>query len=131
MSRVVSATVVAGALAGLWIAACARTPVGPSLAGVTLQNVALQPTLGDRNLCCCHVVGTVRNANSVSVHVTITFAAYDGQKAEPLSRILYFIKDLEPGQAHSVDASGFLYPCAVIKDLKWEIDVKGIAYPPQ
>ncbi len=131
VGRLVVAAATAATAAIAWAAACARTPVGPSLAGVTLQNVTLQPTAGDRTLCCCHAVGTARNTNAVPVHVTITFAAYDGRQSEPLSRILYFIKDLEPGGSHAVDAPGFLYPCAVIRDLKWEIDVKGVTYPAQ
>ncbi len=127
----VGGTLVALGLAGWWLAACERVPIGPSLAGVTLKSIALQPTVGNPQLCCCHVVGTATNTNTVPVHVTIKFAAYDGRETDPLSRIVYFIKDLEPGATHAIDAAGFLFPCSVIKDLKTEVDVKGITYPPQ
>jgi hypothetical protein len=111
-------------------AGCSDAPVGPSLSAVTVSDIALRSTTGNASLCCCRVTGTSVNRNSVPVHVTITFAAQDGAQEEPLSRVLYFIKDLQPNARHAIDAPGFLFPCAIIKDVRTEIDVTGIADPP-
>ena len=90
-------------------------------------------------LCCCHVTGQARNDNSVAVHVTIKFSAFNAPPgpnapAEPLSTILYFIKDLQPGQTHQIEAPGFIFPCNQIpegiRNVKTEVEVKGITYPP-
>ncbi|HEY8550554.1 MAG TPA: hypothetical protein VIL35_11405 [Vicinamibacterales bacterium] len=116
------------------IAACEDSPTGPSLSAVTVQNLSLRPTTGNPGLCCCHVVGTARNDNTVPVHVTIKFAAFNQPNADPLSTILYFIKDLQPGQTHAIDAPGFIFPCNAIpegiRNVRTEIDVKGITFPP-
>jgi hypothetical protein len=115
-------------LATLWLAGC-HGPVGPSLDNVTFQNVALQPTAQNSALCCCHVVGSVTNGNSVGVHVTVKFVAYDGQRSDPLSSLIHFLPDLRSGETRTIDAPSFLLPCDLIKDLKKEVEVKGLTSP--
>lgn len=118
------------ALALMAAAGCSDSPTGPSLSAVAVSDIALRSTAGNPSLCCCRVTGTSVNRNSVPVHVTITFAAQDGEQDEPLSRILYFIKDLQPNARHAIDAPGFLLPCSIIRNVRTEIDVTGIAEPP-
>jgi hypothetical protein len=142
MMRELSRLVVASAFVGLTaigIAACADSPVGPSLSAVPVSNLGLRPSQSNPGLCCCHVTGQARNDNSVSVHVTIKFSAFNAPPgpnapAEPLSTILYFIKDLQPGQTHQFEAPGFIFPCNQIpegiRNVRTEVEVKGITYPP-
>ncbi|MPZ19035.1 MAG: hypothetical protein GEV06_14140 [Luteitalea sp.] len=111
-------------------AGCADSPVGPSLSAVTVSDVRLRPTTENATLCCCRVLATSANRNSVPVHVTVKFAAHDDQREQPLSRILYFIKDFQPDTERAIEASGFFLPCAAIRDVRMEIDVTGIADPP-
>jgi hypothetical protein len=108
---------------------CDKTPVGPSLGAATLSGIALRSTIGDPTVCCCHVVGTAKNNNSVAVDLTITFAAFDGKNPAPLATIEYFIKNLQPGASQAIDASGFLLPCSVINNVKSEVTASGIAFP--
>jgi hypothetical protein len=126
-------------VSALAVSACEDAPVGPSLGAVPVTNLGLKPSQGNPGLCCCHVTGVARNDNSVSVHVTIKFSAFNaapapGRDAEPLSTILYFIKDLQPGQTHQIEAPGFIFPCNQIpegiRNVKTEVEVKGITYPP-
>lgn len=122
------------ALAAFALAACEDAPVGPSLSAVPVTNLGLKPSQGNPGLCCCHVTGTARNDNSVTVHVTIKFSAFNTPTSEPLSTILYFIKDLQPGQTHQIDAPGFIFPCSQIpegiRNVRTEVEVRGISYPP-
>ncbi len=118
------------ALGGLWLAACGGTPTGPSISNVVLRNIALQPTTGNPNLCCCHVSGTAENGNTVPVHVTIKFSALDGVRDEPIATVLAFVSDLEPRTSRAIDAAGLIVPCSAIKELTTEVDVSGIAFPP-
>src|SRR5215207_2503120 len=81
-------------LSALGIAACEDSPVGPSLGAVPVTNLGLKPSQGNPGLCCCHVTGVARNDNSVAVHVTIKFSAFNAPPgpnapAEPLSTVLY------------------------------------------
>ena len=116
---------IAGAIAAsVALGSCDRSPTGPSLANVALSGVTLQSTVGNASLCCCRVVGTATNQNDRPVHVTLKFSAFDGQNALPLSTVVYFIEDLQPRATHRIDASGFLFSCARIADLKTEIDVR-------
>jgi hypothetical protein len=115
------------------LSACEGTPDGPSLADVPLTNIGLRPTLGDATACCCHVTGTVTNSNSVPVHVTIKFAAFQNATApDPFASVVYFIEDLQPGARHNVDAAGFLVPCSAInlQFLRKELSVRGVTFPP-
>ena len=111
--------------------ACRGLPQGPSLSDITVSPLRLEPTLDDDpTLCCCRVVGTVRNNNRVPVHATFRFSAFDGERAEEISSILFFVPDFQPRTDRPIDAHGFIFPCNVIKELKTELDIKGIAFPP-
>lgn len=129
------AGVLAGAVLLLCVSiGCEGTPAGPSLADTTLTNVSLRPTLAnDATACCCHVTGVLSNNNSVPVHVTIKFAAFQSSTSpDPFASVLYFVEDLRAGARHNVDASGFLVPCNAINPqfLRKEISVRGVSYPP-
>jgi hypothetical protein len=122
---------ISGVLASLALTAgCTQPPLGPSLTSVTLDSITLQPTQGNSSLCCCRVVGGATNRNTVATHVTIKFAAFDGTSDKAIGTIFYFIKDLQPNQRANIDASGFLFSCAQVKQLKTEIDVNGLITPP-
>ena len=109
---------------------CRGLPNGPSLADLNVGPLRLEPTIGDPALCCCRVVGSVRNSNRVPVHVTFKFSAFDGERADPISTILFFIPDFEPRTDRPIDAHGFIFPCNAIRQLKTDVDIKGIAFPP-
>lgn len=109
---------------------CQGSPTGPSLTNLLLQPpLSLQVTSQTASLCCCRVVGTATNRNDVPVHVTMKFSAFDGQQSDPIARILYFIKDLQPFAPHAISAPAFLLPCLSIAELKTEITVNGIVFP--
>lgn len=108
---------------------CEGLPAGPSLANVTVSNLRTQPTIGDANLCCCHVVGTARNNNGVALHATLKFALLDANQQE-ISRVVYFIENFQPAASHQIDAGGFLFECARVSSIKYEVSVRGLATPP-
>lgn len=99
------------------------------MSSVTLQNVTLQATAGDSSLCCCRAAGSVTNRNSVAVDVTVKFSAFSGSDPIPLGTVIYFVENMRPNETQPIDASGFLFSCARITDLKSEIDVKGLSSP--
>lgn len=107
---------------------CEGLPAGPSLADVVVSNLRTQPTIGDANLCCCHVLGTARNNNAVPLHATLKFAAIDANQQE-ISRVVYFIENFQPGASHQIDAGGFLFECARVRSIKYEVSVRGLASP--
>jgi hypothetical protein len=75
----------------------------------------------------------VTNNNTVPVHVTIKFDAFQTQTSpDPFASAIYFIEDLQPRATHAVDASGFLIPCNAInlQLLRKEVSVRGVAFPP-
>jgi hypothetical protein len=108
---------------------CEGLPVGPSLADVAVSNLRTQSTIGDNNLCCCHIVGTARNNNGVPLHATLKFAAIDANQQE-ISRVVYFIENFQPGASHQIEAGGFLFECARVRDIKYEVSVRGLTSPP-
>jgi hypothetical protein len=110
-------------------AGCGGLPTGPSLANIAVSDLRTQSTIGDTALCCCHVVGTARNNNSVAVHATLKFAALDANQQE-ISRVVYFIESFQPGATHRIDAGGFLFECARVRSLKYEVSVRGLTSPP-
>jgi hypothetical protein len=107
---------------------CEGLPAGPSLAGVTLTNLRTQSTIGDPSLCCCHVLATVRNANTVGVHATIKFAAFDNGGQE-LSRTVYFLENFAANTSRDIDAPGFVFACNLVRDVKYELSVRGLTQP--
>jgi hypothetical protein len=115
-------------LVALGSSACRGIPTGPSLNDIALA-YATQATTADAGACCCRVVGTATNRNREPVHVTIKFAAFDGQDDE-ISRILYFIKDFQRGASHQINAAGFVFPCSAISRVSAEVEVRGITNPP-
>jgi hypothetical protein len=122
---------VTGLLASLAaMSSCTQPPLGPSLSSVTLDNISLQPTNGNATLCCCRVIGGATNKNTVAIHATIKFAAFNASQKDPLGTILYFIKDLQPNQRAEINATGFLFSCTQATQLKTEIDVNGLISPP-
>ena len=112
------------------ISSCRGLPIGPSLSAINLGPLSLQPTINDNTLCCCRVTGTVRNANKVPVHATFKFPAFDGTRQRPISSILFFIPDFQPGTDRPIDAHGFIFPCNVIKEIRTELEIKGLTFPP-
>jgi hypothetical protein len=121
-------------VSALSLAACEDSPVGPSLSAVRLSNMSLRSTTGNPGICCCRVTGIARNENTVPVHATIKFEARPFNDPDPLSTILYFIKDLQPGATHQIDAPGFVFPCNTFpsgfQNVRTEIEVRGITFPP-
>jgi hypothetical protein len=115
----------------LWLGACRGLPTGPSLSAVAVTGISLQSTTGNPALCCCRVVGTATNNNSVTVYLSIQFSAFDNTaRTDPIAKILYFIQDLQSGTSRAINAPGFIFPCAAITRLQTALSVKGIAFPP-
>ena len=112
------------------VSSCNEVPTGPSLANISVGPLSLASTAGDNNVCCCRVVGTVKNLNQVPVSATFTFTAFDADRTRPISKVLFFINDFRAGTERPIDAHGFVYPCAIIKDLATELDVRGLTAPP-
>lgn len=113
----------------LGLASCRGLPEGPSLSNIVVSNITLTSTTGNRALCCCRVAATARNNNRVPVHLTIKYSALDGVDTEPIATVLQFVPDLWPGTERAVEAAGLIVPCQAIRDLKTEVDVRGITYP--
>ena len=137
LSRLIGLSAFIG-LTAIGIAACEDSPVGPSLSAVPVSNLALKPSQGNPGLCCCHVTAWPATTTPCRPRhdqvLGLQRAARAERPGEPLSTILYFIKDLQPGQTHQIEAPGFIFPCDQIpegiKNVKTEVEVKGITYPP-
>ena len=71
------------------------------------------------------------NNNAVGVHITIKFKAHDGRFADPMSTVVYFIKDFQPKSVHTISAAGLLFPCSSVASVKYEVYVKGLDSPPE
>jgi hypothetical protein len=83
---------------------------------------------GADTVCCCHLRGVTTNNNSVPVHATLTVRTYK-QQAE-LPAVIYIMKDIPAGGSRSFDVAGFIVPCAEITGWNYELEVKGLTYPP-
>lgn len=119
-------------LSVLIMAACEGLPTGPSLSAIAVTNVRTQSTIGDASLCCCHVLATARNNNSVPVHATFKFAALDrplAQGGQEISRTVFFIDNFAPSTTQNIDASGFLFPCNQVGEIRYELSVRGLTEP--
>lgn len=114
-------------LTAAWMTACGGSPSGPSLAAVEVSNVRLQATEGNASLCCCRVAATAENDNAVPVHVTVKFFAYDENPDFPLTVVVHFIRNMQPGTREPILASGLLLACSRVKDVRVEVDVTGTA----
>jgi hypothetical protein len=108
---------------------CSSPPLGPTLRDVIMEKVTLQSTAGDASLCCCRAVTNVTNQNTVTVDVTLKFSAYSGNDPIPLGTVVHFIDRMPPQAQQRVEASGFLFSCARITEVKSEIDVRGLDAP--
>jgi hypothetical protein len=128
MIRAVSCGVPAS-VALLMSTSCSSPPLGPTLRDVIFEKVTLESTAGDASLCCCQAVTTVTNQNSVTVDVTLKFSAYSGSDPIPLGTVVHFIDRMPPQARERVEASGFLFSCARITEVKSEIDVRGLDSP--
>jgi hypothetical protein len=126
-------------VAGVFLTTCKGFETGPDLSA-QITDVELLPTTGNADICCCRVTGSITNTSEVPIHATIKFAAFESDDAvEPFSRILHFMRDLQPGEPQRFltqnnggeGASGFLVPCSRIKVLKREVDVNGLWSPPE
>jgi hypothetical protein len=113
----------------LLAASCSNPPLGPSLRDVIIENVTLQSTAGDASLCCCRAVTTAINQNAVTVDATLKFSAYNGSDPIPLGTVVHFIDRMPPQGRERVEASGFLFSCSRITEVKSEIDVRGLQSP--
>jgi hypothetical protein len=135
------------------LVSCETVPAGPSLSNVTFTpsiqtatgwKASQKPTVLDVNMkaldptvCCCHVTGTITNGNSVPVHVILTFAAMTAQNtgvgavpgATAPPQIVYFEKDLPAGASDTIEAPGFLFPCAAIDHVDYQLNVSSVGLP--
>lgn len=110
---------------------CQGTPTGPSLAKMVVSGLTWQPTMalaGADTLCCCHLRGQTTNNNAVAVHATLTVKAFKQQQELP--SVVFIMKDIAPGSVRTFDIAGFVVPCAEITGWNYELEVKGITYPP-
>jgi hypothetical protein len=127
MRTTLQLAIILGALAAA--TGCEGLPAGPSLNDVVISNLRTQSTIGDNNLCCCHVLGTARNNNGVALHATLKFAVLDANQEE-ISRVIYFIENFQPGASHQIEAGGFIFECARVRSIKYEVSVRGLTSPP-
>lgn len=110
---------------------CENLSTGPSLSNVVLSAFTKQPTTDERDpsLCCCRAVGTVTNRNTVPIYVSLTITAFD-LSGSSISRALYFVPDVAPGQTAPIDAPGFLVPCNGIGHFEAQVKIRGLTDPP-
>lgn len=123
-----------GALVMMLLAAagCHNLPVGPSLASVSVSGLLLNPVNATANPgeCCCHILTTATNSNTVAVDLTIKFSAYNRADPDPFAKIVYFVPNLAAGASSRVDAPGLIVPCVTVDKVLYELEVKGLTSPP-
>jgi len=105
---------IAFALAGVLTLGCQNGVVGPSLSAA-IQTLSLVPTVeapSSQNICCCHVVGTVKNTGTITEHVQIQFPAKSG--GTEVGRAVVLERDLAPGSLRSFTAPGLMVPCGTL-----------------
>jgi hypothetical protein len=112
--------------------ACENLETGPTLSNVVLSALAKEATteVHDASLCCCRATGTATNRNTVPVYLTVTLTALDLRGAA-ISKVLFFMPDIPPGQSAPIDAPGFIFPCNSISQFTAEVKVRGLTEPPQ
>jgi hypothetical protein len=102
------------AFAGALTIACQNGVSGPSLSA-TIVSMTLQPTVtapSSENICCCHVVGSVKNTSSVTAHVQLQFPAKAG--GTEVGRAIDLERDLAPGAVRAFEAPGLMVACSSI-----------------
>lgn len=123
------------ALVGALTLACQNGVVGPSLTASVLT-LSLSPTLkvpAGENICCCHVVGTVKNTSSVNVHVELRFPAVaNGQN---VGTAVDLERDIAPNGVRAFEAVGIQSACSSLSLAQISADqrvrVIGLWEPPQ
>jgi hypothetical protein len=113
------AMAVALALGVLLTIACQNGVVGPSLTAA-IQTISLSPTFpftaGDatseqasRNICCCLVVGTVKNTSSITAHIELQFPATS--QGQNVGTAVDLEKEVAPQAVRSFSAVGIQAAC--------------------
>jgi hypothetical protein len=112
-------------------AGCEQLPNGPSLSNVALTGFSKLATTDnqDSSLCCCRAVANATNKNSVPIYLSITLSAVDS-RGSTMSKVLFFVPDVAPGQTVQVVAPGFPFPCNAIASFSPEVKVRGLTDPP-
>jgi len=91
---------------------CQNSVTGPSLTAV-VGSLSLTPTLkvpAGENICCCHVVGTVRNTSSIAVNVQLDFQAKQGGTVVGTATVM--VENVSPDAVRSFEAKGVYAPCS-------------------
>jgi hypothetical protein len=100
------------ALSGSLTLACQSGVTGPSLSAV-IETLALAPTVNApaaQNICCCHVVGTVRNTSGITIHIQLQFPAKGANGDTGTAVVL--LNDVLAGALRSFEAPGIFAPCS-------------------
>lgn len=104
------------AAAGALLMGCQNGVTGPSLTASILQ-LDLSPTLkvpAGENICCCHIVGTVKNTSSVGVHIRLQFPAKDKAGASAgAAEVL--VTAIPAGTTRDFEAIGIQKPCSSLE----------------
>jgi uncharacterized protein YfcZ (UPF0381/DUF406 family) len=137
------AVAVALALGIAFTFACQNGVVGPSLTA-TIQTISLSPTFpftpGDatgeqasRNICCCLVVGTVKNTSSITAHIELQFPAISA--GQSVGTAVDLEKDVASQAVRSFSAVGIQAACNTLSLTQITADqhvrVIGLWEPPQ
>ncbi len=101
----------------LVVGGCQNGVSGPSLTATT-AGLTLVPTMtagtdlgANRNICCCHVVGTVTNTSPVSVNIELRFPATNTATGELAGMGLDSQKSVPTGATRSFEAVGIYAAC--------------------
>lgn len=116
------AVAVALALGVAFTIACQNGVVGPSLTA-TVQTISLSPTFpftagnatseqAARNICCCVVVGTVKNTSSIAAHVELRFPAIS--QGQAVGTAIALEKDIPSQATRSFSAVGVQAACNTV-----------------
>jgi len=114
---------------------CQNGVTGPSLSAV-VESMSLSPTLkvpAGENICCCHVVGTVKNTSSIDVHIQLEFPATAGGVNVGMATIL--VRNVTPGAVRTFEAIGIQSACSSLSMTQIAADQRvraiGLWEPPQ
>jgi len=137
------AVAVALALGAAFTIACQNGVVGPSLTA-TVQTISLSPTFpftpgnatgeqASRNICCCLVVGTVKNTSSIAAHIELQFPAM--RAGQSVGTAVDLEKDVPSQAGRSFSAVGIQAACNTLDLSQISADqrvrVIGLWEPPQ
>jgi hypothetical protein len=102
------------AFAGALAIGCQNGVTGPSLSA-SIQTLSLVPTVNapySQNICCCHVVGTVKNTGTITEHVQLQFPAKTG--GTEVGRAVVLVNDVLSGTVRNFEAPGLMVACSTI-----------------